>query len=214
MPLAILIDIGKAIDPIQCGNDCKAFVDRWDYWCADHHRNRLALIDVRKPNEYFHKVLDAKSRNMIRKCTKTGYTFRPFTYNNYLDAMYQINTSKEIRQGKPMSEKYRVRPEPIVKDYELCEMHKHIWWGGFKDQELLAYCNLVVLKDIAIINTILGHDKALTYGIMNGLINRLVWVSKTTGVKYLNYLDLENCSKSMRRFKESVGFESYRVEFS
>lgn len=209
----ISIDAALNIVDETCGEDCSVFIQKWGLWCKDHHRTQLALIDVTDPNKYFTETLDAKSRNMVRKCERQGFTFESFNYNSYLNQIYKINTSREIRQGKPMSESYKTPPRPISRRERLCNIHQHIWIGGFKENELLAYCSLIVLNEIAIINTILGHDKALTYGIMNGLIQSLVWTSYRTGAKYLNYLDLINCTDSMHKFKTSVGFEPHVVHF-
>src|SRR5689334_23262269 len=46
-------------------------------------------------------------RQKIRRAAKLGYEFAPFDHNDRLDDLYEINTSLEERQGRPMTQSYR-----------------------------------------------------------------------------------------------------------
>jgi hypothetical protein len=177
----------------------------------DYDGRRMALIKV--SDDYF-ESLDAKSRNMVRKAKKRGYVYHGFDYNNHLQDMYEINTSKPERQGKPMTDAYTTYPTPIHSEFQGCHMHKYFRVGGFKNGKMYVYCAVAVVNELAIINTILGHADALTDGIMNGLISYLVQACRVIyGAKYLNYLSMESSGESLQAFKRSVGFESYQVHF-
>jgi hypothetical protein len=191
-------------DRSRCGYWCETSLNKWSLWCSDFDGS----------DDYFEN-LTAKSKNMVRKARKRGYVYHGFDYNNYLQDIYEINTSKSVRQGKPMTSSYTIYPTPIHSKYQGCDNHTYFWAGGFKDGKMYAYCAVAVVNELAIINTILGHADALTDGIMNGLINYLVQVCRVVyGVKYLNYLTMENSSESLQAFKRHVGFESYTVSFS
>lgn len=176
----------------------------------DYDGKRMALITV--SDDYF-QSLSAKSKNMVRKAKKRGYVYHGFDYNNYLQDIYEINISKPKRQGRPMTENYMTYPTPIHSKFHGCSSHKYFHVGGFKDGKMYAYCAVAVVNELAIINTILGHADALTDGIMNGMINYLVRICYADGIKYLNYLTMENSSESLQAFKRHVGFESYAVSF-
>jgi hypothetical protein len=163
---------------------------------------------------YMPNTLDAKSRNMVRKSQKLNYVFKAFKYNDYLEDIYEVNISKSVRQGRPMTAGYLTPPPAIGYVDKLCYKHQYMWFGMFDQNDTLrSYCALALVNEIAIINTIIGHGEYLPDGIMNGLIHGMVMYCLTTPVEYMNYLTLEDCGPGLRRFKESVGFESMRVSF-
>jgi len=205
--LAIQIDIHGEVS--KCAPDCGPFLDKWSAWCDNYDGERLALIEV--SDEYFDS-LKRKSRQMITKAKRRGYTYDGFNYNDYLQDIYEINTSKIERQNKPMTESYLEYPTPSA-EFAGCHIHKYFRLGGFKDGKLYAYCAVAVVNELAILNTIIGHADALTDGVMNGLINFLVKVCYVERVRYLNYLTIENSGESLQGFKRRVGFESYEVRF-
>ena len=205
--------LSLGVDCIQ-EKDCPNYVTKWGSWCISRQDLPLAMLPIGLP-DYRKDILDAKSRNMIVKATR-HYYYQVFNYNYHLNEIYAINTSTPHRQGKPMSPGYLTRPEPIQIPYDLCgTSHRYVHIGGFDDaSKLQAYCALAVVGEVAIINTILGHCDALPNGVMNGLIDYIVsYLQTTTGVRYLNYLDMVNCGEGLARFKRSVGFRSVQVSF-
>lgn len=207
--MGIQIDIHG--DLSKCGSDCGPFLAKWSAWCNKFDGERLALIKIDR--DYFNH-LNRKSRQMITKSQRRGYTYRRFNYNDYLQDIYEINTSKEERQNKPMAEGYLEYPTPISSEFHRCDTHKYLRVGGFKDSKMYAYCAVAFVNELAILNTIIGHADALTDGVMNGLIDYLVRICDDGGrVKYLNYLTMESSGESLQAFKRSVGFESYEVRF-
>ena len=152
---------------------------------------------------------------MVKKANRFFY-YQTFNYNHHLEEIFAINTSTPHRQGKPMSLTYLTRPEPIRIPYKLCNtQHRYVFIGGFDDEHTLkAYCALAIVGEIAILNTIIGHCDSLSHGVMNGLISHLnTYLHSTTGVRYLNYLDLINCLDGLASFKRSVGFRPVQVHF-
>jgi len=198
-----------------CDNniDCKSFMEKWGSWCFERENTPLAMLDTW--HNYRETTLNAKSRNMVVK-SKRHFFYQVFNYNYHLIEIYDINTSMPERQGKPMTTAYLSKPEPIAVPWRLCvSQHRYVHIGGFDDNnKLKAYCALAIVGELAIINTILGHCDSLSHGVMNGLIDYIVnYLKTTTGVKFLNYLDLTNCSPGLKSFKESVGFKPMSVNF-
>jgi len=193
--------------------DCDDYIRKWADWCSVHMTAPLALLPI--TSDYREQTIDAKSRNMIRKANRYFY-YQTFNYNLHLGEIYEINISLPERQGKAMSQSYQQYPTAIQIPYDLCNVvHRYVFVGGFDERGTLrAYCALAIVGEIAIINTIIGHGANLSDGIMNGMIDYLVnYVGSTTGCKYLNYLDMINCSVGLASFKSSVGFESIKEDF-
>lgn len=153
------------------------------------------------------EAIGSKSRNMVRKSAKAGFEYLQFDYNDELDDIHQINISKPVRQGKAMSKSYQTRPKPTV-DTNDCQVHSYDWIGAFRDGRMWAYCNLVRVNQLAVINRILGHKDALRDGVMNGLVLSLVLHCEGTPVTHINYLTLNGSPPGLQRFKYSVGFRS------
>lgn len=197
----------------NCGPGCDAFIAKWSAWTKVYEGQEMAILKI---DPFYYDNLESDTRYMIRKASKRGYTFGYFDYNSFLYDIYQINTSKEVRQGKVMSQSYLEYPTAIGVDQSRCDLHRYVRIGGFKDSRLLAYCAVAVLNEAAILNTIIGHADALTDGVMNGLINSVVdkFVYNSTAVKYLNYLTMRSATKDLEAFKRRAGFQPYEVFFS
>lgn len=68
----------------------------------------LALLRIPFSHGEYLRQVGNKTRNMIRKADRQGYEFKEFVWNDHLDEIYEINTSKEIRQSEPMRDWYQV----------------------------------------------------------------------------------------------------------
>jgi hypothetical protein len=176
----------------------------------------LAMIAVPKRYEDYLAAIGPKSRNMLRKVERKGYTFRQFEYNDHLEDIYEINISKEMRSGQPMSQRYRERPQPTSdSNVWYCAQHQHIWYGCFLENRLVAYCCMHYINDLGVINMILGHGAHLSDGIMNRLIASMVRdCIETRTVKYINYLTLQSGTPGLIGFKRRVGFRPYAAFFN
>ena len=166
----------------------------------------LALLEAPESLEAYHALIGPKSRNMIRKAQRAGYTFAPFEYNERLDDLFEVNTSKPVRQGQPMSAGYLERPKPIS-SHAGCDRHRIVWLGGFRNGRLRAYARLIVLEEIAIVSQFLGHGEDLHNGVMNGLVDEMAqFVIGDDRIRAINYLTLRSSTETLDRFKRSVGF--------
>jgi len=195
------------IDPVgtthSCGPDCPAFIRRWTEWWAKQAAAPVALLAT---DSYSDRV-GQKTRNMIRKANRL-YTFAEFPHNDFLDDMHRVNISRAERQGKPMTDRYRVPPTPIRRHLDLCEAHRATWWGGFDTDsaQLRGYCNLIILNEVGVVNSILGHADAPA--VINGLF---AYMAERAEVEWIHYLTLRNSGASLAAFKRRVGFVEYSV---
>lgn len=167
-----------------------------------HHP--LALLPIPATPEAYLDAVGPKTRNVIRKAGRTGYEFREFDWNDHLEEIYEVNTSSEIRRGRPMEGWYA---EPV----EPREMSEHRrYYGAFKGGRLYGYLHVAVCGDFAFVRHFIGHAEHLTNGIMNGLI--LTSVERYAGdspVKWLKYGPFVDDTDSLNVFKRHAGFGPY-----
>ncbi len=170
----------------------------------------LALLRIPPDDAAYQQLIGAKSRNMLRKAQRAGIATGPFHWNDRLDEIHAINTSKAVRSGGPMTESYLQPPAPIGGAASLgCALHPTLYVGAEREGRLVGYSRLVAVGDLAVIDQILGHADALPDGVMNALVHALVDAARErTTIVAINYLTLRSSTASLDRFKRSVGFEA------
>jgi hypothetical protein len=162
----------------------------------------VALLAVpSSPSQYLNTV-GPKTRNMISKARRRSYYHAPFVWNERLADIHEVNTSKPVRQGKPMSRAYKAFPQ------QSAEAAYAVRTGVFLEDTLVAYAKCVRMHQLSIIVTIIGHADHLTHGVMNMLVYGIVSQSIGTDVTHINYLTLPPNS-SLSSFKRRVGFRPY-----
>jgi len=152
-------------------------------------------------------------RQKIRRAEKLGYEFRPFSYNDHLDDLYEINTSMEDRQGKPMSDSYRNRLSPVAEaPAPTCMRHRRDWFGVFRDGKLYAYANVLQCGEMMLFSKILGHGDAMDDGIMNLLVFQAAKLRQAeSGTRYPVYFLQHSGTEGLQFFKRKMGFTGHTV---
>ncbi|MEN6350332.1 MAG: hypothetical protein ABFD08_13160 [Syntrophomonas sp.] len=172
-------------------------------------RQPLALLAIPSAYEEYLKETARGHRRMVQKTDKEGYTFREFNWDDYLDDIFKINTSKETRSGGAMSGWYLEQVKPINLSSEEQLYRKS--YGVFKDGVLYAYLYMTLCGDCGVFKYAIGHADHLKYGIMNYLISCIVreYVAHPQ-IKWLYYgvLPVE-ASGSTADFRKHAGFKSY-----
>lgn len=168
----------------------------------------LALLQIPPVHEQYLAAIGSKTRNMIRKAERQGYEFKQFVWNDHLDEIFEINTSKEMRQSAPMQGWYREPVQPRY--YSEQELQYRKYFGAFKEGKLYAYLHMVLCGDFAFFRHFLGHAQHLTFGIMNGLLS---WTVReyigNSHIRWLKYGELSQTSSSMHSFRKHAGFQEY-----
>lgn len=169
----------------------------------------LALLKIPKSSLEYLNSVRAKTRNMIRKAEKQGYEFREFDWNKYMDEIFNINTSKEVRSSGPMHGWYI---EPVKPRYLNNEEQLHCkYYGIFKNNCLCAYLTLLTCGNFAFFKHFIGHADHLKHGIMNYFLFCAVReYVRDPHIEWFNYgiMSLEGSSGEMA-FKKHAGFEAY-----
>jgi hypothetical protein len=229
VPGMALVTVSAIVDPLDlsgprdaCGPDCERFVAKWQAWwdSAFSETNAPAMLTTPSTRDAYRQLIGPKSRNMLAKAARNGVYFADFDHDAHLDAIHEINRSMPVRSGGPMRPAYMIRPPAIGPTPRLCERHRHHWLGGWApdwkrnahDLKLIAYCHLVVVNELAVINTILAHGDHLDTGVMNALIDEIARRSTDDGtIRFTNYLTMHGPA-GLTRFKRSVGFVTTPIE--
>jgi hypothetical protein len=171
----------------------------------------LALLRIPSSYEEYLGQIGYGGRRKIRKAEREGYEFKEFVWNDHLDEIYEINTSKEVRQSESMRGWYREPVQP--RHHSNDELQYRKYYGGFKDGKLCAYLHIVLCGDFAFFRHFLGHAQHLPYGIMYGLISWTVqeYIGNSQ-IRWLKYGELsERLSSTMHQFRKTGGFQEYAI---
>jgi hypothetical protein len=154
-------------------------------------------------------------RQKVRRAIKLGYTFGPLDFNNHLDDIYEINTSKSERQGRAMTESYLARPQPERPGPELlCDRHRPAKFGVFLEGKLVAYTFINHSGEMISFSTILGHGDHMDDGIMNLLVFEVVkWYQERSRIRYAMYFLNDSGTAGLQFFKRKMGFAGYNVRW-
>lgn len=150
-----------------------------------------------------------ETRKAIRLSEKQGYEFREFIWDDHLNEIYEINTSKDFRQGEPMRGWYREHVPANHLSSEELQYRKY--YGAFKNGILFAYFHFNVCGDLAVGKYFIGHAEHLKYGIMNGLISYTIRECvKNSSIQWIYLGDWQRIG-SLNSFKRHAGCEEYAI---
>ena len=169
----------------------------------------LALLRIPSTHEEYLEGVRRETKREIRLAERQGYEFKEFVWNDHLDEIYEINTSKEIRQSVPMHGWYREPVQP--RHHSKQELQYLKYYGAFKDGILYAYFHFLVCGNFAVGKHILGHAQHLKYGIMNGLISWTVRECiRNSQIRWL-YYGAWIKKGSLTLFKQHAGFQEFAI---
>jgi len=152
------------------------------------------------------------ARKRADQCERRGYRFAEIKRHKHVEDIFAINTSADERQGRPMSEAYRQRPNlPPLPDY-TCRRHRISTYGVLKEDTLFSYLWLYRCGELALVSSILGHadhlDDFIMWLLVQGTIDR---ESACGGSMVYNRHD--SGTDGLRWFKERLGFREREVRW-
>lgn len=145
------------------------------------------------------------ARKRAWRAERLGYRFEQVDLSLFNEDVFDINTSLETRQGRPMSSGYlrRINRGPLP-DYP-CARHAIRTYGVLKDQKLVAYMTVYRVGQLAMVSMIIGHGAHLQNDIMYllfaGMVDEQWWQGG-----YLFYNRFDSGTDGLRYYKERVGF--------
>jgi hypothetical protein len=153
------------------------------------------------------------ARKRADRCARRGYTFSEISYADYADDIFEINTSLEQRQGRPMADGYRERREHGRLPEFPCHLHNTRTYGVLRGRKLRAYLTLHRSNELGMVSMILGHGDHLADEIMYLLFAGMVEdQAGNAGILYYNRHD--SGQDGLRFYKERVGFAEGDVAWS
>ena len=176
----------------------------------------VALIDLTNFSNFdeYYKSINGKNSAAYysRKALRRKYKFIEIDRNDFIDDIYEINTSKPIRQGRKMAKNYLIKVEKY-KDED-----NYRYFGVINDKgKLVAYCSIGFYGEFAVIVNLLGHAKYLNDGIMYLMMvefNKIMFNEyKEKGYKYIMYDTYFGANEGLKMFKRKLGYKPYKVEW-
>lgn len=159
---------------------------------------------------YFNDVIKSDIRKNIRKALKNEFTCKEINYDDYLEEIHLINTSKEFRQGVKMTGDYVSALKPRQSLVTSVGQTIHTFGCFTKEGKLAAYMMYELYGD-RIFHTvkILGHADYLTYGVMNYLF---AFAQDALHILYgkdfvILYGGMSMNDDGLSRFKRNLGFK-------
>lgn len=155
------------------------------------------------------------ARKRADRCRRRGYGFRLIDRADWLDDIYEINTSSGSRQGRPMSSGYWERPAfSRLPDYP-CVRHAIRTSGVVSPAgRLVAYITVYRVGELVLVSQILGHAEHQELEVMwllfEGALERETSVAGRATVVYNRW---DSGTDGLRWFKERLGFRESPVEW-
>jgi hypothetical protein len=154
------------------------------------------------------------ARTNRKRALERGYAFRRINPMEHLDEILAINSSADVRQGRPMEDGY-LASEAVRAGFVRAPS---VFGVVDRNEVLRAYLDLRTCGDVAILNRLLGQADLLDDGIMYLLvtetIRELIDLRRTTGSPaWVMYDTWFGGGPGIRYFKQRLGFTPYRVRW-
>lgn len=155
------------------------------------------------------------ARKRADRARGRGYSVAELRREFFAPDIYDINTSAEWRQGRPMSAGYRAMVDySPLPDY-TCPRHATRTTGVWSNEgTLVAYLTMIRSGELALVSQILGHASHLKNEVMYLLfqhaLEREIAADPECLVVYNRH---DSGTDGLRWFKERLGFQEMAVEW-
>lgn len=193
--------------------------EAYRYFTKPHPKYRIiqnksvgaALIDLRasaNPDKYLEQI-QGKNRGAYhaRRARSRGYVVTEIERNDFIDEIHDINTSVDIRQGRPMEKHYLQK----VTHFEKLPYFKY--FGVFDAKgKLMAYANLGMYGDFCAFSHVIGHrnNDGIMHLMVVEIVSRLIHEG---AMNYVMYDTFFGAQPGLRQFKVALGFQPYRARY-
>ena len=171
-----------------------------------------ALIDLKRyagRDDYMASIQGRNSaEHHARKARSRGYVLAEIDKNDFVDDLYEINTSLDARQGRPMDEAYR-------KKVARFQPEKNYKYFGVLNAsgKLTAYSDLGFYGNFVSFHRLLGlrNNDGAMHLMVTEIVCRMI---ESRAYGYLMYDTYFGASPGLKSFKRMLGFEPYRAKYS
>jgi len=172
-----------------------------------------ALVDLTKfstRKDYMDSIAGTSRQgaHLAKKAKSRGYVLAEIDRNNFIDDIHAINTSIDVRQGRPMDAAYLEKQTY----YEPIKNFKH--YGVLNAEgKLMAYCSLGFYGNFAAFGRLIGYRN--NDGIMHLMLTEIIGQLIEDGrFKYVMYDTYFGATPGLKTFKTFLGFKPYRAKYS
>jgi hypothetical protein len=152
------------------------------------------------------------ARKRASRAERLGHRFSQIAREDYTDDIYAINTSLDIRQGRQMTDAYKVSVRFAPLPHYTCDRHAVHAYGVLKEERLVAYLWLYRSGELALVSSILGHGGYLRDDIMYLLMKGVIDAEAPHG-GFLVYNRHDSGTDGLRYYKDRCGFKETAVEW-
>lgn len=178
----------------------------WREWLKSEIPAAILELDGREPMKYF----NATAANRYRHGLRTGYCATSISWSDrdeFLQDIFEINTSLPDRQGKPMKSNYLEQPKPMLEPAAVCVDHHSSFIGCFKDDKLVGYISANFCGELAAASQIIGHGDHLKNGVMLVLWAEFVRACQCRAIRIIVYSRWSDGKEGLKYWKHSVGMK-------
>ena len=166
------------------------------------------------PSEIFQGKHFHEARRKKNRAAKAGFAVKKVAPMEYFESIYAINTSKPIRQSRPL-EAYLANKSQVL---AFCEESSEIYGCFGRNNELVAYAHGTICGDVFVLDRFIGNHEYLDLGIMFlinfEILTDMVRSRELHGVPHWIQHDMYFvASAGARQFKKEAGFSPYRVKW-
>lgn len=194
---------------MEHADECQQFAGPL-YLQLRHGYETCAVLPVPASKEQWREE-HRTARKRANRATNLGYQFREIAREQYDEDIFDINTSKEERQGRPMSRGYRERQNFLPLPDYACPLHAVRTYGVLDARgTLVAYLWLYRSGELALVSSILGHGEHEANDVMYLLFQGAVERESDFG-GYFVYNRWDSGQDGLRYLKEKLGFQPMEV---
>lgn len=203
LPIALEVDCPHLM--------CRRFVEPLYEQMSGGKFDRCAAMPLPNLDEWAAEHRTARKR--ANRAESRGYTFDVVRREEHSEELFEINTSAEKRQGRPMSESYTKRYEYSPLPKYPCERHQVRTYGVKSSEgQVVAYLWLYVAGQLRLCSSIIGHAAHLSNEIMyllfRGMLEAEVERDPDGVVVYHRW---DNGRDGLRFYKERVGLRDMAI---
>jgi len=190
------------------------------YYTKRHPRYKMfqnkslgaALVDLTRfsSSDDYAQALKARKEvgRYVKRAKGKGYSVIEIDRNDFIDDIFEINTSVDIRQGRPMDPDYRDK-----KTSYQSEVNFKYYGVVNADGKLMGYGEVAFFGNFAAFNRVIGvrNNDGIMHLMVAEIIKRLI---EARTYDYLMYDTYFGASPGLKAFKKMLGFEPYRAQYS
>lgn len=190
------------------------------YYTKPHPRYKIfpnkslgaALVDLTRfqDSEAYAQAINARKDlgRHVRRARSKGYAVVEIDRNDFIDDIFEINNSVDIRQGRPMDPEYRNK-KPSYQSEVNFRYYGVLNAAG----KLMAYGEVAYFGNFAAFNRVIGvrNNDGIMHLMVSDIIRRLI---EARTYDYLMYDTYFGASSGMKTFKKMLGFQPYRAKYS